>query len=140
MKAIKASVFCVIALLGATIAADAFAQPRGGYARGYYGHGHRHSSVNFGFVFGPGYWYPPAYYGPYYRPYYDPYYYYPPAVAVPQSPPVYIEQAQPAPSAGAPAAPAAAYWYYCAESQAYYPYARECAGPWQRIAPQPPPS
>jgi hypothetical protein len=30
------------------------------------------------------------------------------------------------------------WWYFCPESRAYYPYVRECAGGWQRVAPQPP--
>ncbi len=30
------------------------------------------------------------------------------------------------------------YWYYCPDSRAYYPYVRECAGGWERVAPQPP--
>jgi hypothetical protein len=50
---------------------------------------------------------------------------------------VYIEQG------GGQAAPApqqtqANYWYYCAESQAYYPYVKECPGGWQQVEPQPP--
>jgi hypothetical protein len=66
--------------------------------------------------------------------YYEPRYYYPPAVVVPSSPPVYIEQGQ------AAAAPDSQYWYFCRESETYYPYVKECAGPWQRVVPQPPPS
>jgi len=27
------------------------------------------------------------------------------------------------------------YWYYCADSQAYYPYVKECPGGWQQVAP-----
>ncbi len=27
-------------------------------------------------------------------------------------------------------------WYYCAESQAYYPYVKQCAAGWQQVAPQ----
>lgn len=41
-------------------------------------------------------------------------------------PPVYIEQA-----------PTTAYWYFCPESNAYYPYVRECPGGWQPVLPQP---
>jgi hypothetical protein len=73
------------------------------------------------------YYYPPAYYYP--RPYYSP-----PVVAVPSSPPVYIEQgteqAAPAPSN---------YWYYCSDPEGYYPYVKQCSPGWQRVAPQPPP-
>ena len=81
---------------------------------------------------------PPYYPGPYYAypPYYaNPYYDYPPrVVVVPSSPPTYIERGQ---EAGAEA-PSNAYWYYCAESKAYYPYVKHCPGGWQRVAPQPP--
>jgi hypothetical protein len=101
-----------------------------------WGHGHHGSSVRFGVVVGGPLWFGPSYYSPYYYPpYYPPYAagYYPP---MPASPPVYIEQggAQPAPSAGQ-----ASYWYFCAESQGYYPYVKECPGGWQRVSPQPPP-
>jgi hypothetical protein len=72
---------------------------------------------------------------PYYYPYYaDPYYNYPPrVVVVPSSPPTYIERDD-----AEREAPASAYWYYCAESKAYYPYVKHCPGGWQRVAPQPP--
>lgn len=42
-------------------------------------------------------------------------------------PPVYIEQA-----------PTPAYWYFCPELNAYYPYVQECPGVWQPVLPQPP--
>lgn len=97
-------------------------------------HGPRHharSRVHFGvFIGAPAFWYyPPPYY------YYPPAYYYPPVVAAPASPPVYIERgdARPAPEQ------AQGYWYYCPEAKAYYPYVKQCAGGWQRVAPQPPP-
>jgi hypothetical protein len=84
------------------------------------------------FVGGP-LWYGPGYYPPVYYPsrYYAPVYYPPVAAA----PPVYIEQGvtQPAPEQQQ------AYWYYCAESKAYYPYVDACPGGWQRVSPQPPP-
>ncbi|MDB5864580.1 MAG: hypothetical protein JWO70_2386 [Betaproteobacteria bacterium] len=78
------------------------------------------------------------YYAPYYSPYYYPRYYYPPAVV--SSPPVYIEQGSAAPAVSAPPAPtaqgASASWYYCRDSQTYYPYVQSCASPWQQVAPQ----
>jgi hypothetical protein len=95
-----------------------------------------HSSVHFGFGFGfPGYWYgPPApYYSPPAYPYYNPYAY--PAYGYPAAPATYVEQAAPPPT---PAQPQGQWWYYCADAQAYYPYVRECAGGWQRVAPTPP--
>ena len=42
-------------------------------------------------------------------------------------PPVYIEQA-----------PTPAYWYFCPELNAYYPYVQECPGGWQPVLAQPP--
>ena len=47
-----------------------------------------------------------------------PSYYYPPPAA-------YIEQA-----------PTPAYWYFCPELNAYYPYVQECPGVWQPVLPQ----
>ena len=46
--------------------------------------------------------------------------------APPPAPPVYVEQP-----------PAQGYWYYCADSQAYYPYVQNCASGWQRVLPRP---
>jgi hypothetical protein len=75
----------------------------------------------------------------YYSPYWYPRYYYPPAVVAPAQPPVYIEQ-NPGPGAAVSTAPPAqaqsAYWYYCQDSQTYYPYAQQCASPWQQVVPQ----
>lgn len=78
----------------------------------------------------------PLYYPYYADPYYAyPYYDYPPrVVVVPSSPPTYIERGDAAPDQ----APSSAYWYYCAESKAYYPYVKHCPGGWQRVEPQPP--
>lgn len=89
-------------------------------------HGPR-SRVHLGFHFGV-----PIYHswGPH------PYWYHPAPVYVPapivvqQQPTVYIEQAP------APAAPQN-WWYYCADSRAYYPYVRDCPAGWQRVPPQP---
>lgn len=77
-------------------------------------HKHRHHGNRVVFVvapvFVPRYHYPaPVYYAP---------------------PPVYIEQPPPQ---------AQAYWYYCRELRAYYPYVQTCPGAWQRVVPQPPP-
>ena len=94
---------------------------------------HRHGPrVSIGFGFGyPGPYYP----GPYYPPYgYYPHYY-PAPVVIQRQPTVYIEQnPQPAPAIQAPAS---AYWYYCADTRAYYPYVKDCEAGWQRVAPQP---
>lgn len=119
MKRVTAIFTLVILVFSAIASTSALAWRRGG--------GH----VRFGVFVGPGYGYPPPYYG--YAPYYYPPYYYPPVVPAPVSPPTYIEQgvAQPA-----PALPQG-YWFYCGESKAYYPYVKECPGGWQRVAPQP---
>ena len=54
------------------------------------------------------------------------YYYSPPTTYVEQEP-AYVEPA-----------PAAAYWYFCPQLNAYYPYVQECPGGWQAVLPQPP--
>jgi hypothetical protein len=113
-------------------------------------HGRGRVSVGVGFGFGgywPGYWggWPgywggwPGYWGGYYpAPYYSAY-----PEAVVTTPPTYIERgdAQPQPAAQAqPAAnaPRRDWWYYCPETQTYYPYVKQCAGGWQRVEPRPP--
>ena len=103
-------------------------------------HGHR-SHVGVWFNFGAPFYYPaPVYYYPYPR------YYYPsPAYG---SPPQYIEQnAPPQPTPPASAAPSpgpasgasgqggAYYWYYCPDSQTYYPYVQTCGSQWQQVVP-----
>jgi hypothetical protein len=97
------------------------------------GHSHSHGGVFLGFTspfwFGP-YSYPYAYpyypYGSYSYPYY-------PLVGGSEGPVVYIERTDPdlawEGSSG--------YWHYCRESNLYYPYARECAGRWERVPAQP---
>jgi hypothetical protein len=74
-----------------------------------------------------------GYYGYYPPPYYYPSYY-PAPVVVQQQPTVYVEQ--PAAQPQQQQQPAG-YWYYCADSRAYYPYVKECPAGWQRVAPQP---
>ena len=111
-----------LALGAAAASAPAFADR-------WHGHGwHGHSRVHFGLYFGGPLWWDPY-------PYYPPsYYYYPPTVVVPQSPPVYIEQEE----QGAQAPAAQGWWYFCRESNAYYPYVKHCPGGWERVSPQPP--
>ena len=93
-----------------------------------------HGRVHFGFHFGGPFWYPAPYY---YHP--APVYYYPPPVVYQQAP-TYIER--PANESSVPqSTPQSATdnsWYFCRDTQAYYPYVRECATPWQRVAPRPP--
>ena len=121
MKSVNATLFAAALLIGLSVANTAFA--RGSH------HGGSHHGAHFGVFIGA-----PAFawgYGPYYYPPYYPYY--PPAVVAAPSPPVYVERAdeQPAPAESAS-------WYYCPDSQAYYPYVKSCPSPWQRVAPQPP--
>jgi hypothetical protein len=125
MKLVKYALLLIL-LLGSIAAGSAWAD------RGHF-RGHHRSYSHFGLVIGvPLAW--PGYYRPYYSPYYPPYYYDPPVVAVPSSPPVYIERAD------AGAAPAQSnYWYYCDNPQGYYPYVKECPAGWQKVVPQPPP-
>ena len=94
-------------------------------------HHHRHhhhvhgSRLHLGFVFGGPLWYPvPAY--PYYV------YPYPPAVVIPPAPRVYIERDDRVAQESS-----TGYWYYCRDTNTYYPYVKECASPWERVPAQP---
>jgi hypothetical protein len=132
MKTTKTVLAFVLLLMGVLAAEPAFA----------WGHSRVRVGVFIGaplIGFGYPYYYPPYGYAPYYYPPYSyaPYYYppyYPAPVVVQQQPTVYVEQ---------PGQPAASqpqsqgYWYYCADSRAYYPYVKECPAGWQRVAPQP---
>jgi len=106
---------------------------------------HVRFGVNIGIpLFGPGYLPPYAYPAPAYA-YPAPAYAYPaPAYSYPA--PAYSYPA-PAMAAAVPyaqqgyaqAAPAPQQdWYFCAGSNAYYPYVRECPSGWQRVPAQPP--
>lgn len=116
----------VLILLGALVSGSVLAASSHG-GRGWHG-GHSggwHGSFGI-YLGGPRF--------PYYAvPYYYPPYYYPPVAAGPAYAPAYVEHG------AVQAQPHANWWYYCAESQAYYPYVSQCTGPWQRVAPQPPP-
>ncbi|RCS58250.1 hypothetical protein [Parvibium lacunae] len=107
---------------------------------------HAHGRVGFYVGINAGH---PAYYGGYgYRPYYQPYYwgpsyyapiYYTPPVTttviVPPEPTVYVQRPV---ERTAPPVATQQYWYFCRESQAYYPYVQQCTGPWQPVAAMPP--
>jgi hypothetical protein len=133
----------VLVLFGTLASASAMAQHRGGgHGHGYgYGGGVRFG-ISLGFpIYASGY-YPAPYYGypAYGYPGYSypaPAYNYPAGVMGSSSPPAYVEQgvAQAAP----PQAQAQAQgdWYYCAASETYYPYVRECPSGWQRVPAQP---
>jgi hypothetical protein len=53
-------------------------------------------------------------------------YYSAPPVVIQQQPPVYVQQEPEAPY----------YWYYCQDSQAYYPYVKTCPGGWMKVVPE----
>ena len=70
------------------------------------------------------------YYG--YGPYYSP-------VQGQQQPTVYVEQQAPMDGAQpTPQAQAQQYWYYCQDSNTYFPYVQSCATPWQPVVPHAP--
>ncbi len=112
-------VLCAVALIAATQGDNVWA--RGGRGSGHSGHsghvghsgqfshgGHFHHHARVGVFVGV------PVFAPLYYPPPPPYYYYPPAVVEPS------------------------YWYYCADSKAYYPYVQDCLGGWQQVVPQPP--
>jgi hypothetical protein len=112
----------LLALAIAMASGSAFAG--GGHG---HGHGHSHGRVVLGFNFGF-----PAY-APWYPAYYPaPYYYYPPAPAYvsPPAPTQYVERNDVAPEGPGT-------WYFCRESNTYYPYVKQCPGGWTRVPAQP---
>ena len=120
----------IFAALGVIVLGIAAGVAAPAYAGGGF---HHHSHAHFGVVVGvPAYWYYPS---PYY--YYPPYAYYPPYSSYPPAgapAAAYIERGD----ARAAPGPDQDSWYYCPETKAYYPYVKQCAGGWQRVAPQPP--
>jgi hypothetical protein len=105
---------------------------RGGY-RGYSNHGGHHGGhggghLGIGIYLGPGWW-GPGWRAPFpYAPYYPYYPYYPAPIIVQQpSAEIYVQQA--------PQAEEAYYWYYCRESQGYYPDVDRCPGGWLKVVP-----
>lgn len=132
-----------IGMMAASLPADA-----GG------GHGHGHTRARIGVYIGAPLLVAPLWAAPrpyvHYYPSYS-YYHAPPVVlrerVVVREPLVFYDERgnpvppaqvqaevqQPQPGAAAPA------WFFCADSQTYYPYAQTCATPWQRVMPHPPP-
>ena len=100
----------------------------GGY-HGYKGHGgyHDHGGghIGIGVYLSPGWW-GPAWRDPYlYYPYYP---YYPVPIVVQQpSTEIFVQRA--------PQAEESYYWYYCRESQGYYPDVDKCPGGWLKVVP-----
>ena len=100
-------------------------------------HRHHHGGARVGvyigapLVWSPWYYPRPYYYDPYYRP-----------IIVREQPVVYVEQ-QPGDAAPAPAPVPQAqaqqqFWYFCQDTQTYYPHVQNCATPWQRVIPHAP--
>jgi hypothetical protein len=87
---------------------------------------HGRGRVTLGFHFGvPLGWYSPWYYAP------PPAYYYPPVVVQPSPPTAYVERSDVVPEGTAS-------WYFCRESNSYYPYVKTCPGGWERVPARPP--
>jgi hypothetical protein len=96
-------------------------------AGGRHGHGHHGSRLSLGFHFGfPIGFYQPWYYSP------PPAYYYPaaPVYVQPPAPPQYVERSDVVPEGPGT-------WYFCRESNTYYPYVKQCPGGWTRVPAQP---
>jgi hypothetical protein len=90
-----------------------------------FAHGRHHGGrVHLGFHFG----FPLGFYHPWHY-YPAPAYYYPAAPVVVQ-PPVYIERSDVVPEGPGT-------WYFCRESNTYYPYVKQCPGGWTRVPAQP---
>jgi hypothetical protein len=89
-------------------------------------HGRGGGRVHLGFHFGvPLGWYHPWYYAP------PPVYYYPaPVVVQPPAPTTFVERSDVVPEG-------AGSWYFCRDSNGYYPYVKQCPGGWQRVPAQP---
>ena len=126
----KAVLLCVFVSLG--LAGSGAALARGGHGGHGGHHGGHHGGARIGAVIGGAIVgaaiyraYAPSYY---YAPYYAPVY------AAPYVPPVYVDHYAPLIAAQ----PQQSWWYYCAQSGAYYPYVQQCAGTWQRVPAQPP--
>lgn len=100
-------------------------------------HGHFHSRGRVEIIIGaplPGAWHyrtQPHYYAQSQHYVYA----YPPVIAVPSSPLVYIERGE---QDGIQQPPP--YWYYCDNPHGYYPYVRVCPRGWQQVPAQPSPS
>lgn len=98
-------------------------QARPGFHTQFHGqfHGHPgfpgHPGFRSRIIIAPGFGWYPGY----------PYYWDPPTV-VQEAPPVYVQPGADTQQPG--------YWYYCQNSQSYYPYVKECPGGWLTVVPQ----
>jgi len=91
---------------------------------GWYGGTRVYIGGGYGWWGWPGYW-GPGYWG-------APYPYSAPSpTVIQQAPTEYIQQES--------APPQQAYWYYCQNAGAYYPYVKDCPGGWMQVVPSPAP-
>ena len=102
-----------LALLLVVALASGSALAHGGKAR-------VHLGFHFGVPLHSWHWYP------------GPAYYYPPAPVYvsPPAPPVYVERSDVVPEGPGT-------WYFCRESNSYYPYVKQCPGGWTRVPARP---
>ncbi len=63
---------------------------------------------------------------------------YSPPVMVERVPPVYVERNDIATAPPPVEVAAGGSWFFCADSNTYYPYVTHCASPWERVTPTPP--
>jgi hypothetical protein len=131
MKRIMSTLLAAIGAFGALAFAATSAE-----AQHRRHHHHHHGSrvgvyIGAPLLFSPWYYHPrPYYYDPYYRP-----------VVVREQPVVYVEQYPPVAAEAAPQAqaqPQPNYWFFCQDTQTYYPHVQNCATPWQRVIPHAP--
>lgn len=90
-------------------------------------HHHPHSSVRLGVYVGDPWFYPVPVF--------------PPRVIMPApvivTPPMVYVERPPVPAVTSGTILEPGFWYYCTETQAYYPAVKECPGGWQKIPPRP---
>lgn len=86
----------------------------------------RRPHVGFHVLVGPGLWLGShAFWGPHW--WGHPYPYVGPPVVIRQQAPIYVEPPLPVPEPY--------YWYYCRETQTYYPYVQQCPSDWMKVVP-----
>lgn len=107
------------AALAICIGALAFADPADAHGR--------RGRVHFGVVIGGPLWWHHRW-DPW------PYHYRERVIVERRGPTVYVEQ-----DADGAERDADQYWYYCPDTETYYPYVKSCASPWHRVVPHSPP-